>query len=119
MKKKIFLKILVGIITLALLIKFLSVTFFEPWLGRILDAELNEENRNYIVEIDNVHILIIKSGIELEGITIYSKQAHEGDRDLNAEIESIEFKGINLVKALLKHEIQIGAVAISNSTING
>jgi uncharacterized membrane protein (DUF485 family) len=119
MKKKIFLKILIGIITLVLLIKFLSLIFFEPWLGRILDAELNEENRNYIVEIDNVHILIIKSGIVLEGITIYSKQAHEGDRDLNAEIESIKFKGIDLVKAILKHEIHIGTVTVSNTIING
>jgi hypothetical protein len=119
MKKKIFLKILVGIIIVVLLIKFLATIFFEPWLGRIIDAELNGENKNYIVEIYNVHILIIKSGIELEGIKIYSKQAHEGDRNLNAEIESIKFKGINLAKALLKHEIHIGAVTISNSIING
>lgn len=119
MKKKIFLKILIGIITLILLIKLLSLIFFEPWLGRILDTELNEESRNYIVEIDNVHILIIKSGIVLKGITIYSKQANEGERDLNAEIESIKFKGINLIKAIVKHEIHIGTVTVSNSIING
>jgi hypothetical protein len=117
MKKKIFLKILVGIIILALLIKFLSVIFFEPWLGRILDSELNGENKNYIVEIDNVHILIIKSGIELKGITIHSKQEYGGDRDLDVEIESVKLKDIKLAKAILKHEIHIGTVTISNSFI--
>jgi len=80
---------------------------------------LNGENRNYIVEIDKLHILLIKSGLELEGVKIYSKQKHEGDHDLTAKIESVKFKGINLVKAILRHDIHIGTVIISNSTIKG
>ena len=119
MKKKIFLIILGGIITLGLLLKFSTAIFFEPWIAKKIDAELNEENRNYIVKIEKVNISILKSGLELNGITINSKQAHEGDRDLNTEIESIKFKGINLAKAIFRHDIHIRAVTISNSSIKG
>jgi hypothetical protein len=119
MKKKIFLKILVGTIALVLLIKLLTTIFFEPWLGRIIDAELNKENRDFNVEIDKLHILIIKSEIEMEGVTIYSKQVHDGDHDLKAEIEFVKFKGINLAKVIFRHDIHIGSVTISNSIIKG
>jgi len=119
MNKKIIFKILVGTIALVLIIKFLTVVFFEPWLVRRIDSELNEENRKYIVDIDKVHILIIKSGIEMEGVTIYSKIAHEGIPDLEVKTESVKFKGINLAKAIFRHDIHIGAVTISNSLIKG
>jgi hypothetical protein len=119
MRKKPFFKILVGVITLVLLIKFLTTIFVEPWLREKIDTELNAENRNLIVKIEKVHVLLIKSGLELEGITIYSKQTHEGDHDLNAEIESIKVKGINLTKAIFKHYIHIRTVTISNSIIKG
>ena len=119
MKKNIFLRILVGIITLVFLVKFLTTFLFEPWLRKKIDSEMNKENRNFMVEIKKVKILIIKSGLKLEGITIYSKQMHEGNNDLNAEIESIKFKGINLTKALFRHDIHIRAVTISNSFIKG
>jgi hypothetical protein len=119
MKKKIFLIILVGLITLGLLFKFLTPIIFEPWIAKKIDAKLNEGNRNYIVKIAKVNISIFKSGLELNGITINSKQALEGDRDLNTEIESIKFKGINLAKAIFRHDIHIRAVAISNSNIKG
>ena len=92
-------KILLGIVTLVLLIIFLTIVFVEPWVGKKIRAELNEKNKDYMVEIDKVHILIITSGIELESITICSKQEHGGDRDLNGEIASIKFKGINLAKS--------------------
>ena len=119
MNKIIFLKILVGIITLVLLLKFLTAIFFEPWIEKKIDSELNEENRNYIVKINKISILIIKSGLELRGITINSKQADKGDHNLKAEIESIKFKGINLAKAIFRHDIHVKAVTISNSNING
>jgi len=119
MKKIIFLKILVGIITLIFLIKLLTAIFLEPWIEKKIDSELNEENRNYIVKINKISILIIKSGLELRGITVNSKQADKGDHNLNAEIESIKFKGINLAKAIFRHDIHIRAVTISNSNIKG
>ena len=119
MKRKIYLKILLGIVTLVLLIKFLTIVFVEPWVRERINAELNEENRDYLVEIDKVHILMIRSGIELESIKIYSREEHGGERDLNGEIASIKFKGINLAKAIFKNDIYIREVTISNSSIKG
>ncbi len=119
MKREKYLKILLGIVTLVLLIKFLTIVFVEPWVGKKILAALNEKNRNYLVEIDKVHILMITSGIELEGITICSKQDYGGDRDLNWEIASIKFKGINLAKVIFKNDIHISDVTISNSSIKG
>ena len=112
-------KILLGIVALVLLIKFLTIVFVEPWIGKKIQAALNEKNKDYLVEIDKVHILMITSGIELESITISSKQEHGGDRDLNGEISSIKFKGINLAKAIFKNDIDISALTISNSSIKG
>src|SRR4030042_1249750 len=119
MKRKIYLKILLGIVTVVLLIIFVTKVFVEPWIGKKIRAEMNEENRDYMVEIDKVHILIITSGIELESITICSKQEHGGVRDLNGEIAYIKFKGINLSKAIFKNDIYIRKVTISNSSIKG
>jgi len=118
-KMKVFIKILAGVVVAVLLIKLLTAIVFVPWLGRIMDAELNKENGNYIVEIDKIHILIVESGIELDGISIYSKQMHGGSPDLMAEIESLKLKGISLVKAILWHNIHISTVTISNSIIKG
>jgi hypothetical protein len=119
MKRKIYLKILLGIVTVVLLIIFVTKVFVEPWIGKKIRAEMNEENRDYLIEIDKVHIMMITSGIELESITICSKQEHGGVRDLNGEIAYIKFKGINLSKAIFKNDIYIRKVTISNSSIKG
>jgi len=113
------LKILLGMVALVLLIKFLSTVFVEPWVGKKIQAALNDNKRDYIVKIGKVHILMLASGIELESITISSKQEHEGDRDLNGKIASIKFKGINLAKFLVKNDIDISKVVISNGSIKG
>ncbi|NTW26595.1 MAG: hypothetical protein HGA37_17995, partial [Lentimicrobium sp.] len=119
MKKKIFFKILVVIITLVLLSEFVAAIFIEPWIGKKIDAELNKGNNNYIVKTDKVNISIAKSGLELKGITIDSKQVNEDDQELNAEIGSVKFNGINVLKAIFRHDIHIRSVTISNSIING
>ncbi len=119
MKRKLFLKIILGVVTLVLLIKLLTIFIFEPWAGKKIQAALNEKNRDYLIGIDNVHILMIKSGIELDSITISSKQEHRGDRDLNGKIASIKFKGINLAKAIFKKEVNISKVTIINCNIKG
>jgi len=119
MKRKIFFKMMIAIVALVLLIRFLTTIFVEPWLGKKIHAELYKELSDYIIEIDKVHILIIKSGIELKGITIYSRQEYGGAPAFNAGMVSIKFKGINLAKAIFKNDIYIREVSIDNSTING
>ena len=119
MRKKIILKIFVALCTLVLLVKIITTIFIEPWIGGKIRTELNKEGRNYIVEIDKVNILIIKSGIKLSGMTIFSNPEHGGDRHLIGEIASVKLTGINLTRAILKHDIYINKITFSNSIING
>jgi len=119
MNRKIYLKILLGIVTFVLLIFFLSTVIIEPWIGKKIQSALNEKNKDYLFEIKKVHILMFRSGIELGNITICSKQEHAGTRDLKGEIASIKFKGFKLVKALFKKDIEIREVSISNISVKG
>ena len=43
----------------------------------------------------------------------------EGDRDFSGEIASVKLTGINLARAILRHDIYINKVTFSNSIING
>jgi len=119
MKRKIYLKILIGIVTVVLLIILLGKVFVEPWVGKKIQTALNEKDRDYLVKIDKVHILMVPLGIKLESITIYSKQEHGGNLNLNGEIASIKCKGISLLKAIFKNDIYIRGVTISNGSIKG
>jgi len=113
------LKIVGVLVTLVLLIKFLAIFIIEPGIRERINAGLNEENSRYLVETDKVHILIIRSGIELENIRIHSKEEQKGEWNLNGVIVSMKFKGIRLAKAIFKKDIYISEVVISNSSIKG
>ncbi len=119
MAKKIFLKILVSTIALVLLAKIIATIFIEPWIAGKIRAELNKEDRNYIVEIDRIKILLFKPGIEMAGITIYSNPEVAGERGLSGEIASVKLSGINLTRALFKHDIYVSKVTFSRSIIKG
>ena len=80
---------------------------------------MNNEDRNYFVETDNVKISLIRSAVELTDVTIYSRQQHGGVRDFSGEIASVKLTGINLARAVLKHDIYIRKVTFSNGIING
>ena len=102
-----------------LLIKILLVVIIEPWVGKKIQVKLNEKNRGYLVEIDKVQILLIRSVLKLDSITIRSNQEDGEYRDLSGNIASIKFEGINIVKAIFKNDIDISEVTISNSSIKG
>lgn len=119
MKRNIYLKILLGIVAIVLLVKFITVVFIEPWVGKKIQTTFNEKYSDYIVEIDKVHISLFTSALELENLTIGSKLEHGGLRDFNGEIASIKFKGVSLVKFLFKNDIDIREIIISNSSIKG
>jgi len=119
MKRKTYLKILLGIVTLVLLVKLLTTIFVEPWSRKKILTTLNEKNRDYLIDIGKVHISLIKRGIELESIILSSKQNHKDGRDLKGKIASVKFRGINIAKALFKKDIDINEVTISNSRITG
>jgi hypothetical protein len=119
MNRKNVLKILIGLASLLLLIKLVTVVIIEPYAGKKILAALNEKNNGYEIAIDKVHILILSSGIELKKITISSQKELDGFRALYSEIASIKFKGIKLAKALIRKDIDIKKVTISESNING
>jgi hypothetical protein len=119
MKKKRYLKIILVAVTLVILMKFLTVIFVEPWIGKKIEAVVNDKNKDFEIKIDKVHILMIKSGLKLERIALNSKLGHRDGNDVNGEIEFIRLKGINLVKVLFKKGIVINEAEIFNSRISG
>jgi len=116
MKNKKFLKILLGIVTIVLLIVFLLILGVKPWVTRKIEIALNENKSDYIVTIDKINTSIIPLGIGLKGIKIHSKKDYSGIADINGETGSIKLKGINLVKAIFRKDINIRKIVISEST---
>lgn len=108
-----------GIAAFVILIVFLTKVVFEPWIGKKIQTSLNENSGNYLIKIEKVHVSIIRSGIELENITLLSKLENEGQPGLSGEIESVKFKGIHLIKALFKKDYHVREVAIFNSRLTG
>ncbi|MDO8951539.1 MAG: DUF748 domain-containing protein [Draconibacterium sp.] len=119
MKQKIVIRITLGIAAFVLLIVLLTKVVVEPWVGKKIQASLNENSSAYQIKIEKVHVSIFRSGIELENITLHSKQENEGQSGLTGEIESVKFKGIHLMKALFKKDYHVREVDIFNSRIIG
>ncbi|MBN1340205.1 MAG: hypothetical protein JXA03_12825, partial [Bacteroidales bacterium] len=119
MKKKIFLRIILGITAIVLLVMLLTKVVIEPWIEKKIQSSLNEKSGDYQLKIEQVHVSILRSGIELKNISLQSKPENEGQSGLTGEIESVKFKGIHLMKAVLRKDIDIREVDIFNSRIIG
>jgi hypothetical protein len=119
MKGNLIIKILLGIIVLAVLIKFLSTVLVEPWVEKKIMAAWNEKNKDYQLEVERVRISLIASGIKLKKIRIYPNQDQAGDKDVDGEIGSVNIKGIKLAKAIFKKDIYIREIIISNINLIG
>ncbi len=112
-------RIILGITAFVLLIILLTTVVVEPWIGKQIQTSLGEISDDYQITVEKVHVSILRSGVELENITLLSKQENEGKPDLTGEIESIKFKGIHRMKALFRKEIDIREVYVFNSRIVG
>ncbi|MDP2891419.1 MAG: hypothetical protein Q8P34_20935 [Bacteroidota bacterium] len=119
MRRNIVVKILIGIVAFVLLFMLLTMVFLEPWAAKKMQAAFNKSSDKYHLEIGKVNISILKSGIELENITLISKPQNDSLTDLKGEIASVKFKGIKLFKALFKNDIDVREVNIFNSRIAG
>jgi len=73
MKRKILVRIILGIAAFAPVIMLLTKMVVEPWIGEKIQASLNEKSGAYLVKIEKVHVSILHSGIELKNITLISK----------------------------------------------
>lgn len=63
--------------------------------------------------------MILRPGIELEGMKINSRQGERGDLSVEGEIESVKLKGISLARLIFKKDIRIREAIIYNSSIIG
>jgi len=113
------LRILFGIIAFALVVILCAKVVVEPLIGKKIQTQLNENSGDYLLKIEKVNVSILSSGIELENITLLSKQEYEGQPGLTGEIESVKIKGIHLLKALFKKDYHVREVNIFNSRITG
>jgi hypothetical protein len=119
MTNKLVLKILIGIVGLALLSLITIRVIVEPLILRKIQSAVNDNSKDLIVKIGKVHLAILSSELELENITISTKPEQIGIQDINGEVESIRLVGIHMVKAIFKRDIEISEVTIFNSSISG
>ena len=119
MNKKIFLWILLGITAFVLLVLLLTNVVVEPWIGKKIQTSVNEKSDDYQLKIEKVQVSILRSGVEFKNITLQSKPKNYGQSGLTGEIESFKFKGIHLLKAAFKKDIDIREIDIFNSRIIG
>jgi len=117
MRRKIFLRIIIGIAAIVFIVILLTKVLVEPWMGKKILSSLNNNSGDYLLKIEKVHVSMLQSGIELDNITLLSKQ--EGQADLAGEIESVKFKGIHLIKAFFRKDIDIREVVFFNSRLTG
>ncbi len=104
---------------LIVLIKLIAIVLIEPWVEKKILTAFNEKYREYTLEIGKVHILICKSGIDLEMITFSSKQGNGYDKSLRGEIASVKVTGIRVAKAIFKKNLDISEVIVTSSSIEG
>lgn len=119
MKKKIHLKLFIGILALVVTSVVFITIFIDPWAQKRIAASLNDLNGEYLVQIDDVHVSIFNSKVELETITISSNQKSLNSNNISGQIKSIEFKGISLWKLLFTHDLDIDEVSLKNCKVSG
>ena len=119
MKRKIVFRIFFGVIALTLLVILLAKVIVEPMIEKKVNASLNEISGDYLIKVENINVSFIPSGIELNKITLLSKQQNEKQPGLTGDIESVKIKGIHLIKALFRKKYHVREVNIFNSRING
>lgn len=119
MQMKLFLKIVLGIVALLFILIISTTIFLDPWAGKKIHTALNTDSSDYRVEIEKVHISIIRPGIKLETITVFSKIEQGGSPVLKGEIALVKLKGIKLAKAIFKHDIDIGEAIVSDISMTG
>jgi hypothetical protein len=119
MKGKAILKVLTGIIILALLLKLITSFYIESLLKDKIQSALNKPGNKYTIEIKKVHIVFWEAGIEIDSIAIYTDPSVETYGDLNGRISSVKITGIHLLKAIFHHDYHVNLLTISEPVIIG
>src|SRR4051812_18659025 len=115
MRKKSFVKILSGIIVFILLFTAFILLFVEPWIEKKIQNAISNINSDYVITIEKTDVVFLPPGVAWEGISIKSKSKY----GLDAKIQSIKFKGVDLIKFLFKNDLDIRKVVVSESGVKG
>jgi len=119
MKRNIFIKILIGLIALAVVLVVIVKAVVEPWAEKKIQTALDEKYQDYNFTINDINISIFRAAATLRGITISSKLAPQSNESINGMIGAITLEGINPFKALFNKKVSIGRVIISDCRIEG
>jgi hypothetical protein len=119
MKIRLSVKIIIGSILLILMLFFITIALFEPWLIRKIEDTFNSRSEKYLIQIKKAHISVFASKIEIDKIVISSKQVNRDSSVLQGEITSISLNHVKIIKALLNKDIEIGSVKIGNCDLKG
>ena len=118
-KRNVIFKVLSGIVITILLIIIVINAIVEPWLIKKIETAVHEKSDSYQIDIKGLDILIFQRGVSLKNITVQSVTATDSVPVFLGNISSIEVKGIKLMGALLRKEIEIRELVVSNSDLNG
>ncbi len=119
MRRTHFFRILAGLLIFIIVLFILKTILIEPLVKNKIEAKLNEKVRDYVIEIGNVDISMLPPGIKIEKITLDSKQQEPSTGEVKGTIDFIKLKGIGLLKAIFKNNIDIDEITISNCIIDG
>jgi hypothetical protein len=115
MKRKKFLQVLVGIAILILLFTIFILVFLKPWIEKKIMAAINNIHSDYTITVEGINAVFLPPGVEWNGISIDSKNKS----GINAKVQSIKFKGVNLIKFLFNKDVDIKEVVVSGGDIRG
>jgi len=114
MKKKLFLKILIGIAALMVVWIVIATTLVEPWIRTKIESSLNTPDSGMAIKINDVDISLLTFGIKFEKIIISGKAIEGNDPDSVGQIAFIDCRGINVFKALLSDEWRFNTLTVSD-----
>lgn len=119
MNKRVIYIVLGTIAAVIIIVVLLKKSVLEPWVKGRIESAINESAGQYIVTIDSIHILALRSGIELINISVESKPESEGKIDITGKIGSLNLTGISLINAIFRNAYYINEITILDSHLKG
>jgi hypothetical protein len=103
MKLNFLIKTVVGIAAFAMVILLITKVIAEPLIERRIRAALTEKTDDSLITIQKVQVSILHSEVEFENIGLRLKSENEEQPGLSGEIETVRFKGIQLIAVLARY----------------
>src|SRR5690349_1522518 len=95
------LKFLSGVVAVILLLIAFLFLFIEPWMEKKILSAINNIDSDYVITVKGIDVMFFPPGVEWDGVRITSK----GKYGMDAEFQSIKFKGVSLMKFIFKNDL--------------